>query len=224
MCGKNFTCSARTKIALGSPPRVREKQLILQFINYTSRITPASAGKTFFYHVAMVDVQYRPHVCGKNFPSNFQATPVPGSLPRMREKRELEAEMTSYLGITPAYAGKTIKCYRLYSLNRDHPRVCGKNCVWFIFMLDKPGSPPHMREKPCQNNKDADCTGITPACAGKTCKRMYSHHLEWDHPRVCGKNATASNHFCPIPGSPPRLREKLRSHNFSRTLVLIFPT
>ena len=126
----------------------------------------------------------------------------------MREKRELEAEMTSYLGITPAYAGKTIKCYRLYSLNRDHPRVCGKNCVWFIFMLDKPGSPPHMREKPCQNNKDADCTGITPACAGKTCKRMYSHHLEWDHPRVCGKNATASNHFCPIPGSPPRVREK----------------
>ena len=147
-----------------------------------------------------------------------------GSPPRMREKRELEAEMTSYLGITPAYAGKTIKCYRLYSLNRDHPRVCGKNCVWFIFMLDKPGSPPHMWEKPCQNNKDADCTGITPACAGKTCKRMYSHHLEWDHPRVCGKNATASNHFCPIPGSPPRLREKLRSHNFSRTLVLIFPT
>ena len=50
-----------------------------------------------------------------------------GSPPRMREKRELEAEMTSYLGITPAYAGKTIKCYRLYSLNRDHPRMCGKN-------------------------------------------------------------------------------------------------
>ena len=141
----------------------------------------------------------------------------------MREKRELEAEMTSYLGITPAYAGKTIKCYRLYSLNRDHPRVCGKNCVWFIFMLDKPGSPPHMREKPCQNNKDADCTGITPACAGKTCKRMYSHHLEWDHPRVCGKNATASNHFCPIPGSPPRLREKQRDCPACRCVYRITP-
>ena len=106
----------------------------------------------------------------------------------MREK-QLILQFINYTSrITPAYAGKTHTLTYAPSLDQDHPRVCGKNCVWFIFMLDKPGSPPHMREKPCQNNKDADCTGITPACAGKTCKRMYSHHLEWDHPRVCGKN------------------------------------
>lgn len=127
MRGKNSLSVTEIVLSSGSLPRVREKQLILQFINYTSRITPAyagklscnllhgiycgitpaSAGKTFFYHVAMVDVQYRPHVCGKNISDILKMVRVLGSPPRMREKLNLKRFIRLNERITPAYAGKT---------------------------------------------------------------------------------------------------------------------
>ena len=90
-------------------------------------ITPASAGKTFFYHVAMVDVQYRPHVCGKNISDILKMVRVLGSPPRMREKLNLKRFIRLNERITPAYAGKTHTLTYAPSLDQDHPRVCGKN-------------------------------------------------------------------------------------------------
>ena len=54
--------------------------------------------------------------------------------------------------------------------------------------------------------------GITPAYAGKTKLENTLVILEWDHPRVCGKNPSKLpfKHF--KLGSPPRMREK-RSSN-----------
>ena len=107
VCGKNFTCSARTKIALGSPPRVREKQLILQFINYTSRITPAYAGKTQLQPAPRHLLRDHPRVCRKNLllPRCHGRCSVSPSCVREKHIRHLEDGKS--LGITPAYAGKT---------------------------------------------------------------------------------------------------------------------
>ena len=52
-------------------------------------------------------------------------------------------------------------------------------------------------------------TGITPACAGKTIKRIQASVFAWHHPRVCGKNSNGDIIAMPYPGSPPRVREKL---------------
>ena len=55
------------------------------------------------------------------------------------------------------------------------------------------GSPPRVRGKLDKNIEEETKFGITPACAGKTLKRMYL--LSWleDHPRVCGENAECRN-------------------------------
>ena len=70
------------------------------------------------------------------------------------------------------------------------------------------GLPPLLREKTCQNDKDADCTGITPACAGKIGYNQSPNGKSRDHPRVCGKNRLAKNIARAVVGSPPRMREK----------------
>ena len=50
----------------------------------------------------------------------------------MRERLDVEAEMSDYYGITPAHAGKTaLKIWR-YLQTRDHPRTCGKDGLRII--------------------------------------------------------------------------------------------
>ena len=51
-------------------------------------------------------------------------------------------------------------------------------------------------------------SGITPACAGKTCI-LVGYPGEWeDHPRVCGENLKSFTHSSATVGSPPRVRGK----------------
>lgn len=45
----------------------------------------------------------------------------------MRERRDCHVTLLSSTRITPAYAGKTISILCFDLLNKDHPRVCGKD-------------------------------------------------------------------------------------------------
>ena len=94
-------------------------------------------------------------------------------------------------------------------LRRDHPRVCGKNAVYKGFEFLVVGSPPRVREKPCAATSLSWFFRITPACAGKTSWQMAQSPLRRDHPRVCGKNTSLLKCMAIVPGSPPRVREKL---------------
>ena len=110
--------------------------------------------------------------------------------------------------ITPAYAGKTLLSTPLQTNLWDHPRVCGKNCPLSLEVLRGLGSPPRMREKHICACKRALANGITPAYAGKTCKKTPPVRVPRDHPRVCGKNLIAALDEMFSLGSPPRMREK----------------
>ena len=86
----------------------------------------------------------------------------------MREKLVKKSIISTILGITPAYAGKTFFEHFFESVGRDHPRVCGKNvavCGCFCLFV---GSPPRMREKRGIVTIIYSTTRITPAYAGKT--------------------------------------------------------
>ena len=50
---------------------------------------------------------------------------------------------------------------------------------------------------------------ITPAYAGKSCSTRPQRSRTRDHPRVCGEKTFCSQRFCPLPGSPPRMRGKV---------------
>ena len=48
--------------------------------------------------------------------------------------------------------------------------------------------------------------GITPACAGNSAHKQFTLFERWDHPRVCGEQASVSALIRHMGGSPPRVR------------------
>ena len=111
-------------------------------------------------------------------------------------------------GITPAYAGKSLKYAKEEHGIEDHPRVCGeKQAVW----CSEPGpegSPPRMRGKEDKKEPLCGSFGITPAYAGKRNFWRLRCGSMWDHPRVCGEKKIRRSRFAAPLGSPPRMRGK----------------
>ena len=206
--GKNSTLSVLLKKVLGSPPRVREKLSPTLAHSIKCRITPACAGKTEILTIHSTFKRDHPRVCGKNVVSTAGGNDGTGSPPRVREKPFSFTFLLFYRRITPACAGKTpVKFYR-QCIDRDHPRVCGKNDQNDLIVSPRVGSPPRVREK--HRMFHVDCLGqrITPACAGKTWSLPSCLSAIQDHPRVCGKNLGTSLTLIGTQGSPPRVREK----------------
>ena len=65
--------------------------------------------------------------------------------------------------------------------------------------------------------------GITPACAGKSCRSPQGAGRAWDHPRVCGEkfncNPGSPQHW----GSPPRVRGKVEVQVADKLVAGITP-
>ena len=66
-----------------------------------------------------------------------------------------------------------------------------------------------MRERLSTPAGRRGCTGITPACAGKTLQIAASQNQTWDHPRMCGKDSMFGHDGIETAGSPPHVRERL---------------
>ena len=127
-------------------------------------------------------------MCGKNALQTLRTLCPTGSPPRVREKLRGQATNKNVAGITPACAGKTSSVKLSLNIIRDHPRVCGKNSIFFCAIKYDSGSPPRVREKRYLRSEKCPWCGITPACAGKTALESSSIGGGGDHPRVCGKN------------------------------------
>ena len=86
----------------------------------------------------------------------------------MRGKVFLPIFGAIFLGITPAYAGKSFLPTTRQKFGRDHPRLCGEkpNSPWIDFL--SVGSPPPMRGKVNFVQSQAEADRITPAYAGKS--------------------------------------------------------
>ena len=73
----------------------------------TVGITPAYAGKSQIFQLALLQPEDHPRLCGEK--ANPPAAMIfrIGSPPPMRGKGEVSAEKFCITGITPAYAGKS---------------------------------------------------------------------------------------------------------------------
>ena len=67
-----------------------------------------------------------PRVCGEKYLNLMNEQREKGSPPRMRGKVSEPDERAEGKGITPAYAGKSIRSAPSSVLFWDHPRVCGE--------------------------------------------------------------------------------------------------
>ena len=115
---------------------------------------------------------------------------------------------TGEQGITPACAGKSLRCHLRSAVRWDHPRVCGEKWEEELSSRLEEGSPPRVRGKGVDRKIALLRYGITPACAGKRTGAEACGGCSWDHPRVCGEKFIHSSLRYGRLGSPPRVRGK----------------
>ena len=134
-----------------------------------------------------------------------------GSPPRVRGTAQKAMEMGLFEGITPACAGNSDPGDAGGGTEVDHPRVCGEQFHGIFLRNAHTGSPPRVRgtAHACYNCRRG--RRITPACAGNSSIWGRPRPTLWDHPRVCGEQASYWSALMPVTGSPPRVRGTGRS-------------
>ena len=189
MCGEKFAGTLTVRHSIGSPPRVRGKELCPICVGGTHGITPACAGKRALLVESGESAQDHPRVCGEKKNADGDWPSCTGSPPRVRGKVRYDPAKYEARGITPACAGKSCRVGPVKSSSWDHPRVCGeKHRDESSGTLSK-GSPPRVRGKVRWLSGLSGSPGITPACAGKSLSVVLVGGLAGDHPRVCGEKS-----------------------------------
>ena len=126
----------------------------------------------------------------------------------MRGKASISVIVSSKVGITPAYAGKSHIFQFLVPDQQDHPRLCGEKFEFYVDFAHDKGSPPPMRGKALHLPQNVSKSRITPAYAGKRLKTRTNVLLKRDHPRLCGEKAKTEHLHLHRTGSPPPMRGK----------------
>ena len=194
ICGEKVVELVPDAQRQGSPPHMRGKALNTSFVPELYRITPAYAGKSSELKESASIRRDHPRICGEKYLEYGRRYKSTGSPPHMRGKEEPGVPHRRGLGITPAYAGKSLVQRFLVGDIGDHPRICGEKKKITINAPEVEGSPPHMRGKVQRFQRHDQRRGITPAYAGKsnTSTMMWCSH--WDHPRICGEKYRTECH------------------------------
>ena len=86
-CGENVTKKTMIAVYMGSPPRMRGKQIQRLIADTPTGITPADAGKTYKKGDIVIGFEDHPRGCGENKKRYKMFSGVKGSPPRMRGKQ-----------------------------------------------------------------------------------------------------------------------------------------
>ena len=88
VCGEKSTSEAQKSSDMGSPPRMRGKELGFHIVAVKIGITPACAGKRRCPRFRPGKTRDHPRVCGEKFYVDEVLPGDTGSTPRMRRKGE----------------------------------------------------------------------------------------------------------------------------------------
>ena len=223
MRGEDFLHSRNRKRGKGSPPHARGRQPMTSALRLRWGITPACAGKTPTPTNPTQPSPDHPRMRGED-PTTIPVWLSPaGSPPHARGRRVPDIARPSFLGITPACAGKTPRWHTASASTSDHPRMRGEDILGSKVRAAKPGSPPHARGR--QLGRDLGSVGarITPACAGKTAQRVYREIEASDHPRMRGEDSRSTGPCWCGGGSPPHARGRRRRADFQPAIRRITP-
>ena len=187
LCGEKPHTIRVDQSNAGSPPPMRGKVFLHVMPVQLSGITPAYAGKSSRYRLISISSRDHPRLCGEKPHTIRVDQSNAGSPPPMRGKVFLHVMPVQLSGITPAYAGKSVRSQALPDAVRDHPRLCGEKSNSHFLYSSVIGSPPPMRGKVYFMTERLYTHRITPAYAGKSSvvKKVLSGDL--DHPRLCGE-------------------------------------
>ena len=108
VCGEKAAELIGKRYGMGSPPRMRGKVKNTWVMKRPSRITPAYAGKSADWYANPENHEDHPRVCGEKSVLLLPQREALGSPPRMRGKEPCSPILAPAIGITPAYAGKSL--------------------------------------------------------------------------------------------------------------------
>ena len=202
---------------------MRGKVSALVFPAAPSRITPAYAGKRQIDTLREQGNGDHPRLCGEKKESRLQSCLHLGSPPPMRGKEQKAVASPPFVGITPAYAGKSSGGFRVTLRLGDHPRLCGEKPGRALTVSTMLGSPPPMRGKAAVFQKCRHPVRITPAYAGKSCNHFCFSFVCQDHPRLCGEKHSTDGCFPAVYGSPPPMRGKASTSSLKSAASGITP-
>ena len=126
LCGEKSGILRANAATTGSPPPMRGKERRSQHLPRLLRITPAYAGKRMSVTESAIWRQDHPRLCGEKITNQRKICTFTGSPPPMRGKGYLRYFFQRFSGITPAYAGKSLRTDFKGILSEDHPRLCGE--------------------------------------------------------------------------------------------------
>ena len=187
---------------------MRGKVLRAAPFGFSTRITPAYAGKSELCVLVAELTEDHPRICGEKLLLVVCLAPVMGSPPHMRGKVTSAFFVESRTGITPAYAGKRAFGSMGAEIPWDHPRICGEKFLSKLLSFGILGSPPHMRGKDLLLSISTQQHRITPAYAGKRPAPRGAGSWQRDHPRICGEKSPSIPPNRLTTGSPPHMRGK----------------
>ena len=187
------------------------------------RAHPRVCGENAFSPDKAILTAAHPRVCGENELLQERWARARGSSPRVRGKRVGNRCVSTWKGLIPACAGKTVcSAFSLVS-SKAHPRVCGENRrPWHLVLVTR-GSSPRVRGKRLSRSFRGQARGLIPACAGKTCLRSSRLSPAAAHPRVCGENSLRQLCDSSLSGSSPRVRGKLSGDGKQRASRRLIP-
>ena len=147
---------------LGSPPPMRGKDCSHMILRYSTRITPAYAGKRRYGSCANGTARDHPRLCGEKFASPAPRVNGIGSPPPMRGKGCHVVFLSFHFRITPAYAGKSPFLFS----------ICGGGT----------GSPPPMRGKVCRYDRPHTAARDHPRLCGEKTKKIPKQRYFFHQP------------------------------------------
>ena len=208
LCGEKANPPAALIFRMGSPPPMRGKGKRFKSLHPLTGITPAYAGKSFFFRKSRRLQRDHPRLCGEKINSQSVNKRLKGSPPPMRGKAVFFRKQCHKGRITPAYAGKSGQLSCNHCIFGDHPRLCGEKPAKISVDGYVTGSPPPMRGKVAHNAVCWQLLRITPAYAGKSRLPLKQGGSTLDHPRLCGEKLNSGSKCKFQLGSPPPMRGK----------------
>ena len=146
-----------------------------------------------------------------------------GSSPLTRGKRSGDRVPQLVPGLIPAHAGKTHKVPPTTRGQWAHPRSRGENPVGGVLVVSFLGSSPLTRGKRTRCPRPHVASGLIPAHAGKTRRRLCRDVQARAHPRSRGENLARLESIHRTVGSSPLTRGKRSPSYLSDWLLGLIP-
>ena len=200
----------------GSSPLTRGKRERARDMAALVGLIPAHAGKTSFRFSAGALPPAHPRSRGENRSSIQSRSPVGGSSPLTRGKRNRPRRRCKLQRLIPAHAGKTRRNCPRRRMIRAHPRSRGENPTRHGPRPWRHGSSPLTRGKLIEGLEMAVSLRLIPAHAGKTGLKLPKMSRGTAHPRSRGENRSRIIPGFLSQGSSPLTRGKQRRIQVSR--------